>query len=732
MRHLSWFTLGTLGILGLFAYGVGPWWGILLLLLTLGLGWAGSLDKRVPAVMLAGAVFGAILFSSFQNFYLKPLEGISQEANSREIFLTSPMEKTGSGTRAEGVLTHQGKPYRVMVYFRGEEDYLPGDRLQGDFKLYEGDWQEHTGARSQAGEAIFLRAFPEGELLSVRPEKTPWWALPGKIRLLTQGEIMAHFTPQAAPFASALLLGDTSYLTFSQSWDLRISGISHLAAVSGLHVAVLCMLLGVLTFRNPWIMALAGIPGLLFFCGITGFSPSVVRACIMMSLLMLSYLLKRKYDPITGLSAAALLILILHPLTVLSVSFQLSCASVLGIFFFFGRIQSALLLRIPETKGFRETLRQFVSGSLAVSLSSLVFVTPLTAFYFGSLSLIAPITNLLVTWLVPPIFWGILLTVTGGLLGLPFMGLLGSLLSALISLVLSVSHFLAGLPLAAVFTESPYILLFLLCTYLLGIYFLRGISGEYSYFLGLSGLILGICLSLSWFLPLSSDITMQVFDVGQGQCILLQSQGRSFLIDCGGDRQESVALHVLDTLYSRGIPRLDGLILTHFDEDHVGASDELLSVMETDAVYVPAGPALPLDPRLKTVSGELQLSFGDSRLTLMGSETQANDNDMGLCVLLESPEYVILCTGDRSLEGERLLLQNHRIPPVDCLIAGHHGAETSTGLELLRATRPETVIISAGKQNPYGHPSPKTLLRLKKFGCEIRRTDLEGTITIRR
>ena len=116
----------------------------------------------------------------------------------------------------------------------------------------------------------------------------------------------------------------------------------------------------------------------------------------------------------------------------------------------------------------------------------------------------------------------------------------------------------------------------------------------------------------------------------------------------------------------------------------------------------------------------------------MGSETRANDNDLGLCVLLECPEYVILCTGDRSTAGERLLLQNHRIPPVDCLIAGHHGAETSTGMELLRATRPETVIISAGKQNPYGHPSAKTLLRLKEFGCQILRTDLMGNITIRR
>ena len=422
--------------------------------------------------------------------------------------------------------------------------------------------------------------------------------------------------------------------------------------------------------------------------------------------------------------------LVLNPMTVRSVSFQLSAASVLGIFCFYGRLKGKLLTWMEGNRFPRG--REFLAGSLAVSLSSLVFVTPLTMLYFGSVSLIAPLTNLLTVWLIPVIFWGILGVMALSLISMSGAMALGSVLSLPVSWILLMSHVLAKFPLAAVYTEAPAMVFWVLLTYGLGIFFLRGQSREYLYFLGSTGISLLFCLLLAWGSPYTRDCSLTVFDVGQGQCILLESRGSTFLVDCGGDKQEIVADQVVNTLLSRGKTRLDGLILTHFDRDHICAADEVLSVLSCDRVYVPTGGNLPHDKRLCPVDQEMELLAGKANLRIFPSENQEISNEMGLCVLFDSPSYDILITGDRSEEGERLLLENHRIPKVDCLIAGHHGAGTSTGPALLSAADPETVIISAGKNNRYGHPHGETLLRLRQAGCEILRTDLMGTIRIRR
>ena len=103
-----------------------------------------------------------------------------------------------------------------------------------------------------------------------------------------------------------------------------------------------------------------------------------------------------------------------------------------------------------------------------------------------------------------------------------------------------------------------------------------------------------------------------------------------------------------------------------------------------------------------------------------------------MCILFESEECVILITGDRDRAGEGVLIQKYDLPDVDVLIAGHHGSKYSTSLELLQSVRPEIVIISAGANNPYGHPSPDVLERLTDFGCTIYRTDEQGSVLVRR
>jgi competence protein ComEC len=107
------------------------------------------------------------------------------------------------------------------------------------------------------------------------------------------------------------------------------------------------------------------------------------------------------------------------------------------------------------------------------------------------------------------------------------------------------------------------------------------------------------------------------------------------------------------------------------------------------------------------------------------------DNERSMCVLFQTENCAILITGDRSTVGEKALLQQVALPPVDILIAGHHGSGSSTGMELLTKIQPKIAVISVAENNYYGLPAEQTLYRLRLFGCRVYRTDLEGTIVFK-
>ena len=204
------------------------------------------------------------------------------------------------------------------------------------------------------------------------------------------------------------------------------------------------------------------------------------------------------------------------------------------------------------------------------------------------------------------------------------------------------------------------------------------------------------------------------------------------MVDCGGDSDSRAADIAANYLLSRGINRLDGLILTHLDRDHAGGAENLLSRVDTELLILPAEHSVLSGSRTVYASENIQIGAGNTEISVFAPTFPGSGNEKSLCVLFDTEKCDILITGDRDGFGERMLLRSTKIPEVDILIAGHHGSAGSTCEELLRAVSPEIVCISAGADNPYGHPAPELLQRLKSFGCIVYRTDLCGTITIRR
>jgi competence protein ComEC len=351
------------------------------------------------------------------------------------------------------------------------------------------------------------------------------------------------------------------------------------------------------------------------------------------------------------------------------------------------------------------------------------------------------LTNLLTLLAVSWIFYGIMLACILTLFWQQGAALLAWLVSWLIRYVLTVSKFCSSIPLAAVYTKSVFIVIWVICVYLMVFLFLlRKRRTPYLLVAAVVG-SLAIALLLSWVMPLIDRSRVTVLDVGQGQSIILQSGGKTFLVDCGGDDPEEAADQAAETLLAMGIYRLDGLVLTHYDADHADGIPYLLGRVPADMVFLPDPAEDPeRKERLLSVAGETavlvlenqKLTWDTSSMTIFAPFSYVDDNESGLSVLFRGENCDILITGDMRTTAEKKLLLDEDVPQLTALVAGHHGSEYSTGGGLLAVTKPQYVFISVGKDNPYGHPGQAVLERLEQYGCIVYRTDLDGTIVFRR
>ena len=743
MRKLMWFALGFAGACALGAYVLPGQllWAAALWLLPLAAAAVFLRRKRAglrrAAMVFLGCALGFAWFSLYYSLYLDTAVSLDAQTHSCTIRAADYSYQTTYGTAVDGRILLNGKSYQVRAYLDGEQSLEPGDTFSGQFRFRVTTPGGEEEATYHQGKGIFLLAYQTDDVTVSKAEKREWRDFPAKLRWRIKAILQSCFPSDTAPIARALLLGDTYDLDYETDTALKLSGIRHVVAVSGLHISILFALVSTLTLKKRFLTALLGFPALLLFAAAAGFTPSVVRACIMSGLMLLSSLLEKEYDGPTALAAAALGMLIVNPLVITSVGFQLSVSSVAGIFLFSPGIRKWISGCFGDGKGNRGKWAyvRWFSGSVSVTLGAQVLTAPLCAVYFGTVSLIGVVTNLLVLWLIPVLFCGIIAVCLMSLMWQTGAVLLAEVLSVPIRLVLGLVKGLARFPLAAVYTRSDYIVAWLVFAYVLLVFYLLSKNRKPAILSCCA--VIGLCAALaaSWAEPMQDDVSLTVLDVGQGQCLLLQSEGRSFLVDCGGDSDTITADIAAETLLCQGITKLDGLILTHCDRDHAGAAGNLLSRVDTDLLVLPA-----VDSELSDcTSGEvvyagddLNLTFGDTSITVYAPTFPGNSNENSLCILFDTKKCDILITGDRDGFGERMLLRHADIPEVDILIAGHHGSKNSTCEELLSAVRPEIVCISVGADNPYGHPSQELLQRLAEHGCTVFRTDQNGDIIIRR
>ena len=746
-----WFTIGFGAVCALCAYPAAWYWWV-----AAGVVFAGWLlgnlflkRRGVFSALLAiciGFSAGFFWFHGYDAVYLNEIRELDGKMMDIRVRSSGYSMAGAYGSTVDGTVKINGKQYQVRLYLKNSseaEAVSPGYDIEGKFRLRM--TTESGDTAYFPGRGIFLLAYQTDSPVAFSPKAAAFRDFPALLHHRVISILEKSFSADTVPVAKALFLGDTGALDYGMDTAFKISGIRHIVAVSGLHISILFSVVYLLCGKRRFLTAIIGIPCLLLFSATAGFTPSVTRACLMQIIMLLAVVFEREYDPPTALSFAALVMLLANPMIILSVSFQLSLACMVGIFLFSGRIYAWMLSPkcFGEAKGktFVPRAKRWLSGSVSVTLGATVMTTPLSALYFGTISLVGILTNLMTLWMVTLVFYGIILVCIGGAIWLPAGIWIAGIVQWGIRYIQAVARLLTRVPFAAVYTKSIYIVFWLVCAYLLIAVF--QIMKKKRPAALAAYLILGLCAALlvSWLEPIFCECRVTMLDVGQGQCILLQSGGKSFLVDCGGTDAKDASDSAAETLLSQGISRLDGLILTHYDSDHSNGVVNLLSRIDADGVFIPSAEdpegigALVADHTGGTVlriRETLALTYEDTVVTIIPPVLTDSSNDSSLCVLFQTNNCAILITGDRSAFGERALLRQAALPDLDVLVVGHHGSAGSVCEELLRETTPEIAMISVGLDNRYGHPAQEVLDRLENFGCRIYRTDQCGTILFRR
>ncbi|WP_420127812.1 DNA internalization-related competence protein ComEC/Rec2 [Longimicrobium sp.] len=553
------------------------------------------------------------------------------------------------------------------------------------------------------------------------------------------------------PLADALLLGRRETLDRELSDRFAKTGLVHLLAISGTHVALMgavFVLIGRMLRLSRTRVAGLTIVLITLYLAVIGAPPSAVRSGIMLTLTLLAVVLQRPSASLPIVAAAALAILALQPMAVLDIGFQLSFAGVLGIIL----VSGAMMRRVPPAM-VRNPAARWLTESLVVSVAAFVTTAPIVAHHFGQVAPVSILANLPAIPLTSLALIGIgaaaatepVLPPLAHLLA-DGAGLARDLLNGVVDVAIQVPGGHAAVARPQWWAWAAAALVFLLALDAAGRmrdrvrWAVAGMSAAGAFLLlPMAGAAAG------------GGLEIDFIDVGQGDAIALRTPaGRWVLIDAGerADGWDAGERRVLPFLRARGARRIEALVLTHPHADHIGGAGAVMQGMPVGRVIDPGMPmGSPVYLRTLRVAEERGIDWNaarqDRRLQVDGVEllfmwptvdaldAPDDPNDISAVVRVRYGAFSALFTGDASLlVEERLIARYGDSLRADVLKAGHHGSRTASSGPFLDTVDPELVVVSAGARNDYGHPHAEVLARLEVRGIDVARTDRDGTVRI--
>lgn len=581
------------------------------------------------------------------------------------------------------------------------------------------------------------------------------------------------FTQKNAGTMRAIVLGDRSVLDDEIKELYKKNGISHILAISALHITMVGMLVYRMLKKIISVIQAAVLSSviMLFYLYITGNSVSAGRAVIMILVFMLADVLGRTSDGANTLGLAVVILIIRNPYCISNAGFLMSFLAMAGIIFvkpifsneetimFFFRKKK--MVSLTEMFIYHNIIDMLITG-LCVQIATLPVVLSMS----GQIAIISLLLNIVVIPLMSVIMVSGILTGIMGLISMKAAIWTAGAGEYILDLYSWLCEKASGSSGAVIVTGHPpekavvlyYVFLIVWCV----IYYMKVFSGISWKYRNVLPAILYMMITIQLRYDTGCSMKISMLDVGQGDSIVLQtSDGFNALFDGGSTSKKNIGRYRIYTyLKYAGVRSLDYVFVSHPDKDHISGIYELIDMC--DNTFEIKNIVLPhinnTDETLLEISkmadrvginvlyacrGDV-LSAGNLSISCVHPCKNYNyesANDYSAVYLISFGNFSMLMTGDAESKAEKCLIQDARksdsvvdlqkLSGINVLKAGHHGSRGASSENFLRFVKPETALISCGVGNSYGHPHNETLQRLKEAGTKVYRTDDRGEIMVR-
>lgn len=518
------------------------------------------------------------------------------------------------------------------------------------------------------------------------------------------------------------------------------SGLLHILAASGMNVAIIYGIWFYILrkLRVPFNLSVSsGIFVVIFYALMTGLGPSVIRAAVMLIFILIGKLIDRDAHSVSLLSFVALLMLIYNPSYINDVGFQLSFLVTFG-----------LLTLAPGIFEKFKSVPGWILGTVLIPVIAQIWVAPIQMYYFNSFSLYSVFANIITVPFVTVISFGGFVSSVLALikpLSASICFIFDVVLNPFLSALVFVSKWFSSLPHSLIQTPKPlisqiflYYSIILLLTLALAI--------EKNKKLLQVSLLLTIFLLISFIPVFSPKFETIAFDVQNADAFLITTpNGKYFIVDTGkmpyrAGKSQAKAI-ILEYLKDKGINKIEGLIITHFDSDHAGGAEDLIKNLDIKTVYV---NSLEDKSRLaqniyKVGADKIRLAKNSETIYQEGRDFSVKtymanisgdefENENSVITLFSHKNFDELFMGDAGVEAFRKISKD--LPKkIEILKVGHHGAKNVVDSNMIKSINPNYAVISTGLNN-YGHPNGVTVDILEQNGVKILRTDRHNSIKI--
>ena len=489
------------------------------------------------------------------------------------------------------------------------------------------------------------------------------------------------------------------------------NGVSHLFAVSGMHISLLTLILIFILkklMKNKILVYILISIFLIFYMFLTNFSPSVLRSSLLFIGISFNNIFKLNFKTLDILLIILDILLIYNPYYFYSVSFLFSFTISIYLIIF---------------NGLFNKYKNYFIKTFLVSVVSFLVSLPIVINNFFTINIMSPIINLISVPMISFIIFPL------ALLTFIFPSL-NNLLNISLNIFENISIFFSNISINLDFGYMSIILIIIY--YLIVTIILIKVK---NYKVVLLILFMFIFYNSNYF---NSNPKLTFIDVGQGDSTLLElpfNQG-NILIDTGGNYNYDLSSNVLiPYLKARNIKRLETLVISHGDFDHMGASTDLINNFKVEKVIFNNGEFNDLEleliellekkniPYYKDIK---ELDMNGNKLYFLNNGNYFNENDNSNVIYTKLNGIKLLLMGDASVEVEEDILEKYDLDDIDILKVGHHGSKTSSIKYFIDSINPKYSIISVGKNNRYGHPNKEVLNNLEQ--SKIYRTDIDGSI----